>query len=82
MIGDRLDTDVRNLPPRYQLARWLSVLAQILFGLNGGVSTLAVLTGVNKLQDFNQPDSKIKPKYYVNSLGDLSILAHNGPQQK
>ena len=48
---------------------------QILFGLNSGTSTLMVLTGVNKLHEFEAEDAPIKPRYYADSLGDLSILA-------
>jgi len=49
----------------------------ILFGINGGTSTLMVLTGVNKLHEFDGEDAKIVPKYYVESLGDLRALAKN-----
>ena len=48
---------------------------QILFGLDSGTSTLMVLTGVNKLHEFEGEDAPIKPRYYADSLGDLSILA-------
>lgn len=47
----------------------------ILFGLHSGVSTLMVLTGVNKLHEFEAEDAPVKPRFYAESLGDLSILA-------
>ena len=31
--------------------------------------------GVNKLKDFEAADAKIRPQFYVNSLGDLAVLA-------
>lgn len=46
----------------------------ILFGINGGTSTLMVLTGVNKLHEFDGQDAKIAPQFYVESLGDLEVL--------
>ncbi|CAI2181028.1 5510_t:CDS:2 [Funneliformis geosporum] len=46
----------------------------ILFGTNGGLGTLFVLTGVNKEQDILAKDARIIPDYYMASLGDFSIL--------
>lgn len=36
---------------------------------------MMVLTGVNKLHDFDGADAKIVPEFYVESLGDLRVLA-------
>jgi 4-nitrophenyl phosphatase len=47
----------------------------ILFGKNGGLSTLLVLTGITSLTEITGPDpSPIVPDYVTSSLGDLSIL--------
>ncbi|KAK9898702.1 2-phosphoglycolate phosphatase [Cystobasidium minutum MCA 4210] len=46
----------------------------ILFGINGGTASMMVLTGVNKLEDFEAADAPIKPDYYMNSLGDLKAV--------
>lgn len=36
---------------------------------------LCFAIGVNKLEDFAASDAPIKPDFYVNSLGDLKLLA-------
>ncbi|KAJ1854684.1 hypothetical protein LPJ73_002441 [Coemansia sp. RSA 2703] len=46
----------------------------ILFGINGGLATLCVLTGVASEADILDPDAP-KPTYYIPSLGDLATLA-------
>ncbi|KAL1916073.1 uncharacterized protein VTP21DRAFT_6077 [Calcarisporiella thermophila] len=43
----------------------------IQFGINGGLSTLLVLSGVTTQSELEH--SEILPNYYINSLGDLSI---------
>jgi len=47
----------------------------IAFGINGGLSTLLVLTGVVSRADLAQPQAKILPEYVVDSLGDFAVLA-------
>ncbi|PLW56720.1 hypothetical protein PCANC_01668 [Puccinia coronata f. sp. avenae] len=47
----------------------------IAFGINGGLSTLLVLTGVVSRADLSQPDAKILPEYVVDSLGDFAVLS-------
>jgi len=48
----------------------------ILFGKNGGVSTLLVLTGVTKEVDISGANaSPVVPDYVLQSLGDLAVLA-------
>ncbi|RIA95814.1 HAD-like domain-containing protein, partial [Glomus cerebriforme] len=46
----------------------------ILFGINGGLGTLLVLTGVNGEKDILAKDARIIPDYYISSLGDISVL--------
>jgi len=46
----------------------------ILFGINGNLSTLFVLTGVNKEKDILAEDARIIPDYYISSLGDIAVL--------
>lgn len=43
----------------------------IAFGLNGGMKTLLVLTGITTLDDVNAPDNTVHPDFYIKSLGDL-----------
>lgn len=44
----------------------------IKFGHEGGLGgTLAVLTGVSKREDWESDNAPLKPKYWVDSLGDL-----------
>lgn len=46
----------------------------ILFGQEGGVSTLLVLTGITKLAEITGPSaSNIVPEYVTGSLGDLVV---------
>lgn len=47
----------------------------IAFGINGGLSTLLVLTGVVSRADLAQPQAKILPEYVVDSLGDFAVLS-------
>jgi len=47
----------------------------ILFGKNGGLSTLLVLTGVTALSEITGPNSSsIVPNYVTNSVGDFTVL--------
>jgi len=46
----------------------------ILFGLNGGMHTMLVLTGVTKEDELLKEDQAILPHYYVDSLGKLAWL--------
>jgi len=46
----------------------------ILFGLNGGISTLMVLTGVSKRADFEEEGAEVIPDYVTESLGDFAII--------
>ncbi|MBW0506969.1 hypothetical protein O181_046684 [Austropuccinia psidii MF-1] len=48
----------------------------IAFGINGGLSTLLVLTGVVTRADLSQLNAQILPEYVVSSLGDFAVLAH------
>lgn len=47
----------------------------ILFGINGQLSTLLVLTGVVKKAEIEKPDAKIIPEFVIESLGDFAPLA-------
>lgn len=47
----------------------------ILFGRNGGLATLLVLTGVTTEKDITGPQaSPIIPDYVTSSVGDLRVL--------
>jgi 4-nitrophenyl phosphatase len=47
----------------------------ILFGQNGGLSTLLVLTGITEEKEITGPDaSPIIPDFVTHSIGDLRIL--------
>lgn len=49
----------------------------IQFGVQGKLGgTLAVLTGVNKKEDWEKPDAPAVPAYYVNGLSDLRGAAN------
>lgn len=43
----------------------------ILFGQDGGLSTMLVLSGVTTEKELLSPDNKVHPDYYTNSLPDL-----------
>ncbi|GAA5928737.1 uncharacterized protein JCM15063_003954 [Sporobolomyces koalae] len=47
----------------------------IKFGVDGGIDTLMVLTGVNKRPDFEKEGAVAVPTYVVDGLGDFAILA-------
>ncbi|GAA6015076.1 hypothetical protein JCM11491_001651 [Sporobolomyces phaffii] len=47
----------------------------IKFGVQGGIDTLMVLTGVNKRKDFEREGAVAVPTYVVDGLGDFSVLA-------
>jgi 4-nitrophenyl phosphatase len=47
----------------------------IAFGNNGGLTSLLVLTGINKRSDFEQPGAPVVPRLVVGSLGDLALIA-------
>ncbi|KAG0146689.1 hypothetical protein CROQUDRAFT_657039 [Cronartium quercuum f. sp. fusiforme G11] len=47
----------------------------ILFGINGKLSTLLVLTGVVSKADVQKVDAKIVPEFVIESLGDFAPLA-------
>ncbi|ORX87172.1 4-nitrophenylphosphatase [Basidiobolus meristosporus CBS 931.73] len=47
----------------------------ILFGINGGLKTLLVLTGISKEHEILDQDQPIKPDFYANALGDLYFLS-------
>ncbi|GAA5960374.1 hypothetical protein JCM21900_003532 [Sporobolomyces salmonicolor] len=47
----------------------------IKFGVQGGIDTLMVLTGVNTRQDFEKAGAVAVPTYVVDGLGDLAVLA-------
>lgn len=46
----------------------------IQFGINGGIDTLLVLTGINQRPDFEKEGAPTVPKYVVPSLGDFASL--------
>jgi 4-nitrophenyl phosphatase len=46
----------------------------IQFGIEGGMSTLLVLTGVTTESELHKPDQTIIPEYYIDSLGNLANL--------
>lgn len=43
----------------------------ILFGKDNGLSSVLALTGVTTLDKLNDPDNKIQPDYYVQSIADF-----------
>ncbi|EGC35089.1 hypothetical protein DICPUDRAFT_152608 [Dictyostelium purpureum] len=45
----------------------------ILFGINGNIKTLLVLTGISKLEEISQPNSPIIPNYYTDTVSDLLL---------
>jgi ribonucleotide monophosphatase NagD (HAD superfamily) len=45
----------------------------IQFGLNGGVSTLLVLTGVTSEEELLSPDNDIHPHHYIPAFADLLL---------
>jgi 4-nitrophenyl phosphatase len=45
----------------------------IQFGLNGGISTLLVLTGVTSEEELLSPDNAIHPHHYIPAFGDLLL---------
>ena len=66
---------------RHQLERSKTLMigdrldTDILFGINGGIDTLMVLTGVNQRVDIEQENAPIVPRYVMQSLGDMSSIA-------
>ncbi|CAG8607638.1 3028_t:CDS:2 [Ambispora gerdemannii] len=46
----------------------------IQFGINGGIFSLLVLTGVSKEKEILANDAPIVPNYYVESLGDFATI--------
>jgi len=52
----------------------------ILFGINGGLATLLVLTGVTQEADIapGPGASPIVPDYVTQSIGDLRVLLSSG----
>ena len=65
---------------RHQLDRSRTLMTgdrldtDIAFGINGGITSLLVLTGVNKRVDFEPAGSPIVPHLVIDSLGDLAVL--------
>ncbi|KAK4046186.1 hypothetical protein OIV83_006261 [Microbotryomycetes sp. JL201] len=47
----------------------------ILFGNNGGIDTMMVLTGINTKADYEKADAVAQPTYVIDSLGSLQVLA-------
>lgn len=47
----------------------------IQFGINGGIASLLVLTGVSKESEIQAADAKIVPKYVLDSWGRISEVA-------
>lgn len=50
----------------------------IAFGINGGIDTLMVLTGVNSKSDYEEEGAPTVPHYVVQSLGDLASVDNEG----
>ncbi|KAI7891807.1 HAD-like domain-containing protein [Mucor mucedo] len=42
------------------------------FGINGGVDTLCVLTGITTKEVLLSPENKVKSTYYIDAFGDLA----------
>lgn len=42
------------------------------FGMNGGIDTLCVLTGITTKEQLLSPDNRIRSTYYMDSFGDFS----------
>jgi len=69
-IVDRIDYD-----PKRTIMVGDRLNTDILFGQQGGLSTLLVLTGIATEADISGPNaSKIIPDYVIQSLGDLRTL--------
>ncbi|KZT26090.1 2-phosphoglycolate phosphatase [Neolentinus lepideus HHB14362 ss-1] len=65
-----------NFDPKRTIMVGDRLNTDILFGQNGGLSTLLVLTGITHIEDIEGPNaSTIVPEYVTNSIGDLRILA-------
>jgi len=45
----------------------------IQFGLNGGISTLLVLTGVTTKEDLFSSSTSVRPHHYIPAFGDLLL---------
>ncbi|KDN38086.1 2-phosphoglycolate phosphatase [Tilletiaria anomala UBC 951] len=46
----------------------------IQFGINGGIDTMLVLTGISKRSEIDASDAKTIPTYCVDSLGSFDVL--------
>ncbi|GAA5907683.1 4-nitrophenylphosphatase [Sporobolomyces salmoneus] len=46
----------------------------IKFGVQGGIDTLMVLTGVNKTEDYEREGAVARPTFVVEGLGDFAVL--------
>jgi 4-nitrophenyl phosphatase len=42
------------------------------FGLNGGIDTLCVLTGITSKEELLSPENKVPSTFYMDSFGDFS----------
>ncbi|EAL65021.1 hypothetical protein DDB_G0284737 [Dictyostelium discoideum AX4] len=60
-----------NLNPERTLFVGDRLDTDIAFAVNGGIRSLLVLTGISKLNEINNIDSKINPNYYTNTIADL-----------
>lgn len=43
----------------------------VMFGLNNGLSSILVLSGVTTKEKLQSPENKIRPDYYIDSVADL-----------
>lgn len=71
MIGDRLDTECVQ-PLSADLSSEHLHCNSIAFGINGGIKTLMVLTGISAREHFEKPGAPTVPQYLANSLGDFA----------
>jgi len=64
-----------NFDPKRTIMVGDRLSTDILFGNNGGLSTLLVLTGITSLSEITGPNaSSIVPDYVTNSVGDFNVL--------
>ncbi|KAJ1921687.1 hypothetical protein H4219_000420 [Mycoemilia scoparia] len=71
---DCIKTEYKDIDLKRTLMIGDNLDTDILFGINGNVDTLAVLTGVAKREDFTGSSAKIVPKYCMKSMGLLSEM--------
>ena len=70
-LADLLKQEFNIIDPRKVLMIGDSLRSDIKFGKLAGFQTLAVLTGLTKISDFDKYEEKHLPDFYLNSFGDF-----------